>query len=250
MIESNKVRDKMIEFVIIDDNLFYINKYKLLIDKIMMNYDIEYDFVVFDKCSKEILKLLKQGTFKIYLLNYNNADQANKLIRYIREKIDDWQSLIILFYITKVPSILSENMFITSVISKVQSLENNLLRSLQICLKNYDQRPNALRYCYKKVFYQIDYKNIIYIEKEQENKRCIIKTTSKEYYIPGTLNKIQSLLDKRFIKCSKSHIINMEQMDSYNKKDNLIRFHDGLEVAAISRNKRKDIINYLRGINN
>ena len=59
----------MIDFIIIEDNLAYISKYKLLVDKIMMNYDIEYEFFIFDKCSKKLFKLLKQETFKKYLIN-------------------------------------------------------------------------------------------------------------------------------------------------------------------------------------
>ena len=247
MIEWKKVRDKMIDFIIIEDNLFYINKYKILIDKIMMNYDIEYNFLIFDKYSKQIFKLLKQETFKIYLINYK--EEIGNMLRYIRERLDDWESLILLLYVSKIPKILKENLFIMNSIDKSKNLENSLLRSLQICLKNYDQRPNTLKYCYKKVFYQIKYKDIIYIEKEQENKRCIIKTTNKEYYIPGTLNKIQKLLDNRFFKCNKSYIINMEQMLSYNRKTNLIKFHNGLEIATLSRTKKKDLINYLRRIN-
>ncbi len=248
MIKWEKVRDKMIEFIIIEDNLSYINKYKLLIDRIMMNYDIEYDFIMFDRYSKEILKLIPQGIFKIYILDYSKKEQIESMIKYIREKQDDWQSLILLLYISKRPHIMKENLFIINAIDKSKNFENNLLRSLQICLKNYDQRPNTLKFCYKKIIYQIDYKDIVYIEKEQENKRCIIKTIKREYYIPGTLNKIQKLLDDRFFKCSKSYIINIEQMESYNKKENIIIFHNGLKITAISRSKRKDIINYLRFI--
>lgn len=239
----------MIDFIIIEDNLAYISKYKLLVDKIMMNYDIEYEFFIFDKCSKKLFKLLKQETFKIYLINYKKKEETNSMIRYIREKQDDWQSLILLLYISNIPEIIKENLFIINSIDKSKYFENNLLRSLQICLKNYDQRPNTLKFCYKKVFYQIDYKDIIYIEKEQENKRCIIKTIDKEYYIPGSLNKIQKLLDDRFFKCSKSHIINMEQMSYYNRKTNLIKFRNGLEITTLSRTKKKELINYLRYIN-
>ncbi len=239
----------MIEFIIIEDNLWYINKYKLLIDRIMMNYDIEYDYIIFDKCSKQILKLLKKESFKIYLINYKKSKQEDELIRYIRENKDDWQSLIVLFYISNIPKVMKENLFIMNAIDKTKKFENELLRSLQICLKNYDQRPNTLRYYYKKVFYQIDYKDIVYIEKEPENKRCIIKTINQDYYIQGTLNKIQTLLDNRFFKCNKSYIINKEQMRSYDKKTNIIKFRNGLEITSLARAKKRELINYLRCIN-
>ena len=77
-------------------------------------------------------------------------------------------------------------------------------------MKNYDQRPNSLKYCYKKTYYNIEYRNIIYIEKEKDNKICKIKTKENHYYIPGSLKKIENKLDRRFIKCNKNYIINME----------------------------------------
>ena len=115
-------------------------------------------------------------------------------------------------------------------------------------MKNYDQRPNSLKYCYKKTFYNIEFRNIIYIEKEKDNKICKIKTTENTFYIPGTLKKIQNNLDKRFIKCNKNCIINTEQMERYNIKKNIIIFKNKEELNTISRAKKKEIGNYFRNI--
>ena len=41
----------------------------------------------------------------------------------------------------------------------------------------------------------------------------------------------------------------MEQMSYYNKKTNLIKFRNGLEITTLSRTKKKELINYLRCIN-
>ena len=95
----------------------------------------------------------------------------------------------------------------------------------------------------------ITLRDIVYIEKEPENKRCIIKTINQDYYIQGTLNKIQTLLDNRFFKCNKSYIINKEQMRSYDKKTNIIKFRNGLEITSLARAKKRELINYLRCIN-
>ena len=86
------------------------------------------------------------------------------------------------------------------------------------------------------------------VQKEQDNKRCIIKTIEKDYYIQGNLHQIESQLDKRFIKCNRSYIINLEQVESYDIKKNILKFKNGIELYAVSRNKKKEIINYVRGI--
>ena len=240
-----KVGDSVIEFTMIEDELHYLNNSKKIIDKVMMNYDIDYSFIACDKYRKE---LLNNDSFKVYIITYTS--DSIKLIKYIREELDDWKSLIIILYRNKEDKykVLISNLFIVDYINKNKNFEERLLRNIQICLKNYDQRPNSLKYTYKNTSYNIEFKNILYIEKEQDNKRCIIRTIEKEYYIPGTLNKVLKLLDERFIKSSRSFIINREQMLSYDIKSNKIVFKNNIHLHGVSRDNKKDILNYLRGI--
>ena len=235
----------MIDFIMVDDNLYYLHKSKKIIDKVMMNYDIEYNFIAYDKYRKE---LLNKDSFKVYIISYKN--DSIELIKYIREKLDDWKSLIIVLYKNNEDKnkVLKNNLFIVDYINRNKNFEGKLLRNIQICLKNYDQRPNSLKYKYKNTSYNIEFQKILYIEKEQDNKRCIIRTIEKEYYIPGTLNKVLKLLDKRFIKSSRSFIINKEQMLFYDIKSNIIMFKNNMYLYGVSRDNKKDILNYLRGI--
>lgn len=235
----------MIDFTIIEEELAYINKYKEVIDKVMINYDINYSLNVHDKFRKH---LLDKHNFKIYIINY--SINTIEMIKYIREELDDWKSLIIVIYSTKEEKekTIKENLFIVDYINKSKHYEERLLRNIQICLKNYDHRPNSLKYTYKNVHYNIDFHRIIYIEKELDNKRCIIKTLDRDYYIPGNLNKVHDLLDHRFIKSSRSFVVNREQMLSYDIKKNIIVFKNGIMLEAVSRNNKKEIINYFRGI--
>ena len=58
----------MIDFIIVEDDLYYIKKSKEIIDKVMMNYDINYNFIAHDKYRKEFLT---KDNFKVYILDYN-----------------------------------------------------------------------------------------------------------------------------------------------------------------------------------
>ena len=240
----------MIDFIILEDELIYVHKYKKIIDKVMMNYDINYNLSIYDNYNKNINKFLKNENFKVYILYYDNTKHTLEMIKYIREKLDDWESLIIVIYKDRKDknSLIKESLFIVDYINKNKSITPKLTRSLQICLKNFDKRPNSLRYSYKDVIYNIELKKILYIEKEQDNKRCIIKTTNNNYYIPGTIKQIFNLLDKRFIKGSRSCIINLEQIYTYDIKTNTITFKNKDTLNAISRDNKKDIVNYLRGM--
>lgn len=235
----------MIDFIMIEDNLYYLDKSKRIIDKVMMNYDVDYEFIAYDKYRKE---LLNKDNFKIYIISYDN--NSIEMIRYIREELDDWKSLIIIIYKEKEEKekLIKENLFIVDYINKRKYFEEKLLRNIQICLKNYDQRPNSLRYVYKNILYNIEFNKILYIEKEQDNKRCLIYTKNKKYYIPGTINNVIKKLDNRFIKTSRSYIINTEQISSYDVKNNIITFKSKIKLDCISRDNKKLIINHLRRI--
>lgn len=237
----------MIEFVILEDNLSYLHKYKKIIDKVMMNYDIEYEMIVFDKYSKETQNFLEKEIFKIYLLSYEKAKKTQEMIEYIREKQNDWQSLMILIE-NKEEIRTDTNYFLLDTLSKQTDFMERLKRDIQISLSHYDQRPNTLKYCYKKVFYSIEYWKIIYIEKEQDTKKCIIKTMDNTYPIQGGLSTIGKRLDNRFLKCNRSYLINLEQIESYNPKTNVITFKNKEELDIVSRDKRKEVMNYFRGL--
>ena len=235
----------MIDFIMIEDDLYYLNESKRIIDKVMMNYDITYNFIAYDKYRKEYIN---KDNFKVYIISYK--EDTIELIKYIREELDDWKSLIIIIYKNSEDKtkIIKENLFIVDYINKRKHFEEKLLRNIQICLKNYDQRPNSLRYSYKNILYNIEFQKILYIEKEQDNKRCIIYTKNKKYYIPGNLNQIHKLLDNRFIKISRSFIVNKEQMYSYDIKSNIITFKNNIKLNGVSRNNKKHITNCLRRV--
>ena len=70
----------------------------------------------------------------------------------------------------------------------------------------------------------------------------------KDYFIPGSISSLEKKLDNRFLKCNRSYIINLEQIESYNSKTNLITLKNNEVLDAISMTKKKRIIQYMRGI--
>ncbi len=223
----------MIYFIIIDNNKKIIEE---SIDKVLINYDIDYKII--DKNTKDYLT---KDNFKIYILNEKELELA-KTIRY---ELDDWQSIIIMIG-NKIEKLIKERLFVLDYIDTNDNLKMNMERDIQIALKNYDKRPNKLKYTYKKTIYNIDYYKILYIEKEQENKRCLIKTKDNTYYIQSTLSNLMKQLDNRFIKCSKSHIINIEQVDYYDINKNLIVLKNQEIIYSISGSQKKKIQDKLR----
>lgn len=228
----------MINFIIEDKNL------EEIIEKIMMNYSLEYKVNNY----KDV-KNKEQNS--IYILNYDttNKTEINKLIN-IRIKEDDWSSIIILISDNSNIKyrLIDNKLLILDVIDKNKDIYNQLIENIKISLKILTETPNTICYTYKGTIYNIPEKDIVYIESDSENKRCIIKTEKKEYYIPLTLPKIEKILNNNFIKCSRSYIININKMREYDTKDNIMILSGDLKIYEISRQKKKEIINLARKI--
>ena len=242
----------MINFIICNNNK-NLKLYEEEIDNYMMNYDIEYKSYLFSKYNEEFNQIIqKELGFKVYILDINDINMSNlSTVKLIREEYDDWSSMIIILSNTKQSNNLDgKHLMIIDITNKIIPGEKTIKTILPICIKHYNKRPKKLKYTYKNMIYNIDYKQILYIEKELDSKLCKIKTTEKEYYIPGSINDILSKLDDRFIKCYRSTIINLEQVECFDIKKNIIYFKSKEKIETISRDKRKEILNYMRGIRN
>ena len=91
----------------------------------------------------------------------------------------------------------------------------------------------------------IEFRHIIYIEKELDSKRCVIKTIYGSQFINKNLNETELLLDNRFIKTSRSMIVNVDYIRKYDMKENKIIFKNGDVSYQISRNKKKELKEYV-----
>lgn len=242
----------MINFIICEDEEVLLKKYKNEIDKFMMRYDIDYKCRSYKGYTNEWKEYAQaEDGFKIYLLDIKTEKGSGlDAARLIREEYDDWVSMIII--ITSYPEYryeaLGKRLMLVDFINKLDNCEKNLRNALSICMKNYDKRPKAIRYTYKNMLYNIELKHILYIEKESDSKRCTIKTTYDTFHIQGSLNAVMKKLDDRFVKCSRSFVVNIEQVQNYNKKNNVITFKNNEKIDAVSREKRKEFENYVRGI--
>lgn len=242
----------MIEFIIYDEDQEQKNLYEKTIEKVMMNYDEVYHKTYINSYNSKWTSLLENETFKIYLLDVKSRKNSGiDIAKYVRERKNDWQSMIILLSnsIDFQYELLKYRLMVIDYLVKSNSdYRKKLNEAIQIAMNNFDHRPKTLKYTYKNTQYNIELSKITYVEKEQDSKRCIIRTTTKEYYCPGNLHQLAQKLDERFIKCSKSYIINIEKVKEYNIKDNIIVFDNDKVLNVISRNKRKEVVNLLRGL--
>ena len=198
----------MINFVICEDEDILASKYINVIDKFMMRNDAEYKIHRFKGYTKDWEKFVTTNTeFKIHLLDIRtSAGSGIDAARRIREEFDDWVSMIIIItaYSEYKYEALSKRLMLVDFINKLDDFEIRLQEAFQICMKHYDKKFKSIKYNYHNVSYNVDFKDILYIEKEQESKRCIIRTIHGDFYIQRSLGDIAKELDKRFLKCSRT----------------------------------------------
>lgn len=239
----------MINFIVCDDNKEFLKKEKQIIDRFMMKYDIDYKIHLFSEYDKEFDHVVINDIgFKIYLLdiqtkNGSGLDAARK----IREEYDDWVSVIIIitaFNEFKYEA-LGNRLYLLDFINKLNNCYEKIKEDLEIALKHYNNRNKSLKYEYNHILKQVEFRHIIYIEKEPDSKRCIIKTTYGEQVINKTLNETMKLLDKRFIKTSRSMIVNTDFIREYNFKENKLIFTTGDFTYQISRTMKKGLKQYV-----
>ena len=247
-----RVGERMISFIVCEDEEVLLKKYEKEIEKFMMNYDIDYNCYTFDKYGKKFNDIVKKDLgFKIYLLDIvTDTGTGLDAARSIREEHDDWSSMIIIItqYSEYKYEALGKRLMLVDFINKLDNSDKKLKDAFKICMKNYDNRSKSLKYVYKKTAYNIEFKTIISIEKEQDSKICIIRTTHGDFNIQGSLNQVLKQLDNRFFKCHRSFAVNINQIESYNRKTNKIVFKNKEETTLVSRNKKKELFNHVRGV--
>lgn len=243
----------MINFIICDDNQEFANKVKNIIKNFMMNFDIEEGFYLFSDYGSEFKEaIVKIGGFKIFMLDIETPNGSGlDASRYIREEIDDWNSVIIL--VTAHNELkyeaLGNRLFIFDFVNKFDDYEQKLKEDLEKVKKKYDNRESCLTFESNRVIKKIDFRNIIMIEKEKDSKRCIIKATYGDYVISKNLNSVFKMLDKRFIKASRSLIVNIDHIIEYDYSNNKITFKNGTTTNEISRAYKKKVIDNVKCYN-
>lgn len=242
----------MINFIVCDDNKEFLKKEKQIIDSFMMKCDVDYKIYLFNEYDKKFDDVvIKDMGFKIYLLDIQTKNGSGlDVARKIREEYDDWVSVIIIitaFNEFKYEA-LGNRLYLLDFINKLNNCYEKIKEDLEIALKHYNQRNKSLKYEYNHILKQVEFRHIIYIEKEPDSKRCIIKTTYGEQAINKTLNETMKLLDNRFIKTSRSLIVNTDFISEYNLKDNKLVFTNGDFTYQISRTMKKGLKLYVGSV--
>ena len=228
-------------FVIVDDDVKSIEKVKSIISDVLFSYDLNYEIKVYNKCTCKLKQEINDNShIKTYILSIDLKQDISgvDIAEYIREK--DFNSNII--FLTH-----HGNMFETAhrkvcnifeFIEKYQNMDKRLTKDIKKIV-NYKMDHNMLCYNYHGSKFQIYFKSIKYITRDTKERKLIIYTDNKTYMCNKSIKDIIKLLDKRFIRISKSTIINNDYINEINWNKGYVYLFDGTIIKSASKKYKK-----------
>ena len=237
----------MLRFIICEDNKDFLNRLCTVVNKVMMPYNFEYKINKFTQYNKEVEEIIeKKYEEKVYILDIELGDISGlEIASEIRE--NDLESVII--FITSHPEykndIFYSRLLAIDFIPKDKIWTDRLESTIEYTVKEVN-RKRVLAFEYNYNSYRIPFDNILFIEKIQDNQKCIINTENGEQYeILSSISQLSKKLGPNFFQSHKSYIINIEKVRKIDYADNMITFINGESYYLLSNRKKKQLREYV-----
>lgn len=216
--------------VVVEDNGILREREIEAIRKALKDYD--YKIVEYSDFTKKLKKLIQTPDFKIYvldieLLNSSGIDIAN----YIRDYDDMSEIIMCSFHYELEYKVLKSKLKILDFVSKYDNAYVNLTNLILEVLNKHSRK--VLKMVDKGAILFIVMKDILYIFKEKNTRKCVIKTFNNEYLVNKNLEEIKQELNSDFIQVSRNCIVNQNNVEEYNLKDSKIKFKNGEKIDVV-----------------
>ena len=237
----------MLRFIVCEDNKDFLGRLCNTINKVMMPYNFEYKISKFTYYDKEVEEIIKRkNEQKVYILDIELGEVSGlEIASEIRER--DLESIII--FITSHPEckndIFYSRLLALDYIAKDRLWSDRFENTLEYTIKAINRR-RILTFEFNHNSYRVPFDDILYIEKVQDNQKCIINTeNNNQYEINTTITDLINKLGPSFFQSHKSGIINIEKIKKINYADNTITFLNNKCVYLLSNRKKKELREYV-----
>ena len=237
----------MLRFVVCEDNKDFLGRLCNIINKVMMPYNFEYKISKFAEYNKEVEEIItRKYEQKVYVLDIELGDVSGlEIASEIRE--NDLESIII--FVTAhnecKNDIFYSRLLAIDYIPKDRLWADRFENTMDYTIKAINKR-RVLSFEYNYNSYRVPFDDILYIEKIQENQKCIIKTEDgEEFEIISTISQLIEKLGPNFFQSHKSCIVNIDKIKKINYADNTITFINNECVYLLSNRKKKQLREYV-----
>lgn len=244
---------KNLNIFICEDNKIQRENLEDIINKILINKDMKGKVHLSTDSPYEILEYIEKNKLNgIYFLDIDIGQNINGIE--LAMKINKVDNNAIIVMITSYPN-MSKYTFKYHIGAIDYIVKNNNIDIYTRISECLELAYNKLNKSYKKEYLiiqtnqfidKVKYENILFIETSKKNS-LILYTDSSFIEFRGTLKEIKDRLDKRFIKCHKSFIVNKDKILKINKKDRILFMENGYK-CLVSRFLLDLVINQVKNI--
>lgn len=237
----------MLRFIVCEDNKDFLGRLCNVVNKVMMPYNFEYKINKFTSYDKEVEEIIKRKyEQKVYILDIELGDISGlEIASEIREQ--DLDSIII--FVTAhnecKNDIFYSRLLAIDYIAKDRLWEERFESTLEYTIKAINRR-RVLAFEFNYNSYRVPFNDILYIEKVQDNQKCIINTENgNRFEIITTITELIEKLGPNFFQSHKSCIVNVDKIKKINYADNTITFLNNECVYLLSNRRKKELREYV-----
>ena len=228
------------KFIIVDDDIKSIDKVKDIISNTLFSYNIDYNIVVYDKYTTKLKQEIKDmSIMKTYILSVHLKQNISgiNIAEYIREFDCDSYIIFLTHHGNMFETVHRTVCNVFEFIEKYQNMDKRLTKDIKKIIK-YSLDNKVLNVSYMSSQYKILYKSILYIQRDTKTRKVLISTKCNKYFCNMTIKDILSKLDKRFIRISRSTIVNKDHIWEINWNKGYVILYNNIKVEGVSKKYR------------
>lgn len=235
--------ENMLNIIMCDDCEKDRSKISKMVSEFFNKNNIEYEMHVFDDYNKAFDKIQQSKiAFKIYLLDIETPTKSGiDVAREIRKTDTDSVIIFLTGHEELGNIVLKNDLMFLSFINKFDNLKIRLNESLKKALGLLKQR-RVIKITDKNILYTIDINDILYVVKENLERKTVIKTDYTEIKISKPLSEIIEMLDERFIQTHRACYINNDRKIKVDKSNRLVTFDTGDTINLVSEKYKKGLV--------
>lgn len=229
----------MLKFILCDDNQNTLNQLSIMLESIFLKNDLDVEIVFKTPTEKELLEYIKSNPVDVLILDIQLSSKSAGLD--IANKIRENNKDCYIIFATAHPEFVflayqcKTFDFICKPITK-ERLEETVLR----LFSDIKGTMNANKYI------KLNNKNTIINENEvqyikRDGMKVIFHTPSRDYEVYSSFAKLKNQLPNNFVRCHKSFIANVNNIDKLEPVANLIYFKNNT-TCEIGPKYKKEIM--------
>lgn len=233
----------MINFIVVDDIKKYSDIVCDIITKVMMKNKFMYKTYSFNEYDDEFFSVMNSSlSNKIYIMDIETKNASGiDIARKIRKFDVDSIIIFVTVYNEAGMVLLQDDLMFLSFLSKFDDFENKLYGSINKALEFINHRI-CINFNDKGTIYNIPVNDILYVTKESNSRKSIIKTTNSSYVVNLTLREIVDICGDYLVQTHRSCFVNKDRVRVINKREGIIEFDNGDTIDLLSSSYKKGLV--------